>query len=166
MANVDYFLKIPGADGESTDKTKKGEIEILSWSWGETNDSTHESGTTGGSAGKSHLQDLTFTMRANKATPKLMQYCAQGEHITDEVVLTCRRAGKNPQDYMLIKMKPVYITSYQTGGSSGDIVPVDTMSLNFGAIKFEYKPQKEDGTLDAAVEGTWDVQKNDASYPG
>jgi hypothetical protein len=24
---------------------------------------------------------------------------------------------------------------------------VDTCSLNFGAIKFEYKPQKSDGTL-------------------
>jgi type VI protein secretion system component Hcp len=25
-----------------------------------------------------------------------------------------------------------------------DIVPVESFSLNFGAIKFEYKPQKED----------------------
>jgi hypothetical protein len=29
----------------------------------------------------------------------------------------------------------------------GDVVPVDQFSLNFGAIKFEYKPQKQDGTL-------------------
>jgi len=166
MANVDYFLKIPGAEGESTDKGHQNEIEILSWSWGESNASSHESGTTGGAAGKAHLQELVCTLRANKATPVLMQFCAEGTHVTDETVLTCRRAGKTPQDYFLIKMKPVYITSYQTGGSSGDVVPVDTISLNFGAVKFEYCPQKEDGSLDAAVEGAYDVQKNEANYPG
>jgi type VI secretion system secreted protein Hcp len=166
MAQVDYFLKIPGAEGESTDEGHQNEIELLSWSWGETNGASHESGTTGGGAGKAHMQDLTIVMRANKATPKLMQYCADGKHITEEVLLTCRRAGETPQDYFVIKMKPLYITSYQTGGSSGDVVPVDTLSLNFGAIKFEYKPQKEDGSLDAAVEGAWDQQKNKANYPG
>jgi type VI secretion system secreted protein Hcp len=166
MAQVDYFLKIPGIEGESTDSAHGGEIEILSWSWGESNASTHESGTTGGSAGKGHLQDMTCTLRASKATPKLMQYCADGKHITEETVLTCRRAGETPQDYLLIKMKPVYISSYQTGGSSGDIVPIDTVSLNFGAVKFEYCPQKEDGSLDAAIEGAFNVQTNEASYPG
>jgi len=49
---------------------------------------------------------------------------------------------KDQGQHLIIKMKPVYITSYQTGGSSGDDVPVDTFSLNFGAIKFEYEPQR------------------------
>ncbi len=39
-----------------------------------------------------------------------------------------------------IKMKPVYVTSYQTGGSSSDVVPVDQISLNFSKIEYEYKP--------------------------
>jgi type VI secretion system secreted protein Hcp len=164
MAQVDYFLKVPGVDGESTDENHGGEIELLSWSWGVTNAATHESGTTGGGAGKGHCQDITCTARASKATAKLMQYCADGKHIDDEVILTTRRAGETPQDYFLVKMKPVYITSYQTGGSSGDIVPVETFSLNFGAIKFEYCPQKEDGSLDSPIEGAWNVQKNTTSY--
>jgi type VI secretion system secreted protein Hcp len=166
MAQVDYFLKLPGIDGESTDSAHGGEIELLSWSWGVTNAAMHESGTTGGGAGKGHCQDITCTARASKATSKLMQYCADGAHITDECVLTTRRAGTEQQEYFFIKMKPVYITSYQTGGSSGDIVPVETFSLNFGAIKFEYKPQKEDGTLDAAIEGAWNVMDNTVNYPG
>jgi type VI secretion system secreted protein Hcp len=166
MAQVDYFLLLPGVEGESTDAAHAGEIELLSWSWGVSNAATHESGTTGGGAGKGHCQDITVTARSSKATATLMQFCADGKHITDECVLTCRRAGETPQDYMLIKMKPVYITSYQTGGSSGDVVPVETFSLNFGAIKFEYSPQKEDGSLDAAIEGAWNVCTNEASYPG
>ncbi len=42
-----------------------------------------------------------------------------------------------------IEMKDVYFTSYQTGGSSGDDVPTNQLSLNFAAIKFEYKPQND-----------------------
>ena len=35
-ASADYFLKIEGVDGESKDDKHKGEIEILSYSWGAT----------------------------------------------------------------------------------------------------------------------------------
>jgi type VI secretion system secreted protein Hcp len=36
MAAFDYFLKIDGIPGESTDSKHKDEIDVLSWSWGET----------------------------------------------------------------------------------------------------------------------------------
>ena len=44
------YLKLGGIKGESTDDKHKGQIEILSWSWGETN-ATHAGGG-GGGAGK------------------------------------------------------------------------------------------------------------------
>ena len=31
---VDYFLKLDGIQGESVDANHKDEIQILSWSWG------------------------------------------------------------------------------------------------------------------------------------
>ena len=161
MAHVDYFLKIPGVEGESTDEAHGGEIEISSWSWGEVNDTTIESGTSGGGAGRVVMQDFTFTMRMNKATPTLMIYCAGGTHIPGPVVLTTRRAGDKPQEYFFIRMKNVYVSSYQTGGSSGNIVPEDVVSLSFGEIEFGYKPQvSEKGDLGAEIKAGWDVQKN------
>ena len=36
MAANDYFLKLDGISGESTDSKHKGEIEVLSFSFGET----------------------------------------------------------------------------------------------------------------------------------
>ena len=33
-ADVDYFLKISGIQGESQDRTHRDEIEVRSWSWG------------------------------------------------------------------------------------------------------------------------------------
>ena len=35
MANVDYFLKLDGIDGESQDQKHKNEIDVMSFSWGE-----------------------------------------------------------------------------------------------------------------------------------
>ena len=34
---VDFFLKIDGIKGESLDEKNKEEIQVHSWSWGESN---------------------------------------------------------------------------------------------------------------------------------
>jgi type VI secretion system secreted protein Hcp len=158
MATVDYFLKIEGIDGESTDDKHKGEIDVASWSWGETQAGTgHEGGGHG--AGKVSIQDFHFTMHVSKASPKLLLACASGEHLSKSV-LTCRKAGKDQQEYLKITMSDTLVSSYQTGGSGGAVVPVDQVSLNFAKIEFEYKPQKADGTLDAPVKAGWDAKAN------
>jgi type VI secretion system secreted protein Hcp len=158
MAAVDYFLKLDGIDGESTDDKHKNEIDVESWSWGETNQGTHAGGG-GGGAGKVVMQDFHFVMKVNKATPKLMLACAQGQHIK-EAKLTCRKAGGDQQEYMTIKFADLLVSSYQTGGSSGDVVPSDQISMNFSKIEFEYKPQKPDGSLDAPVKAGYDLKLN------
>ena len=44
MAAVDYFLKVEGIDGESGDAKHKNEIDLESWSWGETQSGSHAFG--------------------------------------------------------------------------------------------------------------------------
>jgi type VI secretion system secreted protein Hcp len=158
MAAVDYYLKIDGIEGEATDDKHKNEIDIESWSWGETQSGTAGHGG-GGGAGKVSMQDFHFVMRVNKATPKLMLACATGQHIK-KADLTCRKAGGDQQEYMKITMSDLLVSSYQTGGSAGDVVPTDQISMNFSKIEFEYKPQKPDGTLDAPVKTGYDVKLN------
>ena len=158
MAAVDYFLKIDGIAGESTDDKHKTEIDVLSWSWGETNAGTHLGGG-GGGAGKVQMQDFHFVMTVNKATPKLMLACATGQHIKD-ALLTCRKAGTEQQEYLTIKFSDLLISSYQTGGSAGQVVPQDSISFNFSKIEFDYKEQKADGTLGAPVKAGYDLKLN------
>ena len=62
MATVDYFLKIDGIAGESRDDKQKDEIEIESFSWGETQTGSFAVGG-GAGAGKVSIQDFYFTMR-------------------------------------------------------------------------------------------------------
>ncbi|HEV8541841.1 MAG TPA: type VI secretion system tube protein Hcp, partial [Verrucomicrobiae bacterium] len=112
MAQVDYFLKIEGIEGESTDDKHKNEIDIESWSWGETNAGSHAFGG-GGGAGKVSMNDFSITMRVNKASPKLLLACANGEHIKS-ASLACRKAGKEQQEYLKIKFSDLLVSSYQT----------------------------------------------------
>ena len=159
MAAVDYFRKIDGIEGESHDSKHKNEIDLESWSWGETQSGTH-SGGGGGGAGKVHMQDFHFVMKINKASPKLMLACATGEHIK-KATLTCRKAGKEQQEFLKIEFDDLLVSSYQTGGSGhGDIVPTDQISLNYSKIHFEYKEQKPDGTLGGAVKAGYDLKAN------
>jgi type VI secretion system secreted protein Hcp len=156
-ASVDYFLKIDGIDGESADAKHKGQIEVLSFSWGVSNTGSSSAGG-GAGAGKVQFQDIHFTTKMNKASPKLMLACATGEHI-EEVFLTGQVSGKRGQQFLEIKMTDVLVSSYQTGGSSGDI-PTDSFSLNFAKIEFKYLPMNTNGTLGEPVTGGWDLKEN------
>ena len=62
MAQVDYFLKIEGVESESTDAKHKGEIELESFSWGETQSGTAGRGG-GAGAGKVQPQDFNFVKK-------------------------------------------------------------------------------------------------------
>ena len=159
MAQVDYFLKIEGIEGESKDHKHKNEIDLESWSWGETNSGTGHTGG-GGGGGKVQMQDFHFVMKMNKASPKLFLACANGEHLK-KAVLTCRKAGKDQQEYLVVTMSDNLVSSYQSGGSShGDIVPTDQISMNFSKIEFDYKMQNPDGSLGAGAKAGWDVKAN------
>jgi type VI secretion system secreted protein Hcp len=155
---VDYFLKIDGIPGESTDSKHKNEIDLLSWSWGESNSGSHAYGG-GGGAGKVSINDFSFTMNVNKASPKLFLSCANGSHIK-EALLVCRKAGKDQQEYLKIKFTDLLISSFQTGGSSGDVVPVESITFNFDKIEFSYAPQKKEGGLDSPVVHNWSQKEN------
>jgi len=160
MAAVDYFLKIATIEGESGDAKHKGEIDLESWSWGAAQSGGSAYGG-GGGAGKVSMQDFHFTMKVNKATPKLILACASGQHLPD-AVLTCRKAGGKQEEFLKYYFYDLLISSYQTGGSGGaDIIPTEQISFNYSKMKTEYKEQKADGTLGGAITAGWDLKKNE-----
>jgi type VI secretion system secreted protein Hcp len=159
MAAVDYFLKIEGVKGESGDSKHKEEIDVESWSWGETQAGTAGHGS-GSGAGKVKVQDFNFVKKVDKASPVLFLACANGTHYKS-AILTARKAGKEQQEYLTITMSDILITSFQVGGSGhSDVVPTDQISINFAKLEFQYKEQKSDGTLGAAVKHGYDFFKN------
>lgn len=154
---VDYFIKIEGVKGEATDSKHKEEIDVLSWSWGVQCLGT--AGYGGGQgAGKANFQDLTFVHRIDKASPRLAQACAIGEHIKS-AQFVARKAGKEQQEYMIWKFKDLLISSVQPGGSAQEDLPTETVTLNYSHVEYEYKPQKADGTLEGGIKFTYDLKQ-------
>jgi type VI secretion system secreted protein Hcp len=152
----DIFAKLGDIKGESLDDKHKGEVEVLSWSWGVTNAVTLPG--TGAGAGKAKFQDFSFTHKIDKASPVLMQACATGVHLK-EATITHRKPGKGQQEFLIIKMNDVIITAL-TDADSSDGGSTETVSLVFAKVDVEYKPQKADGSLDAGIHFKYDLKAN------
>jgi type VI secretion system secreted protein Hcp len=153
----EFFLKMTNIPGESQDQTHKDEIDVLAWSWGMSQSGSFHVGG-GGGAGKVDVQDMSITKYIDKSSTDLMLHVANGAHIP-EAVLTVRKAGGDPVDYLVIEMKKVLVTSVSTGGSGGEDRLTENLSLNFAEVKVTYTEQKSDGT---GVEHSfhWDIANN------
>jgi type VI secretion system secreted protein Hcp len=155
---VDYFLKIDGIEGESQDSKHKNEIQVLSFHFGGTNPCSIGVGT-GHNPSKVHMEDVHFEMPVNKASPKLLLACANGEHIKT-ALLTCRKAGKEQQEYLKFKFEDLFVSSYNISGKPGaDNLPTDTFSLNFGKFSVDYKTQDAKGMLSGGAKIDYDLTK-------
>ena len=153
----DIFARIGDIKGESIDDKHKDEIEILSWSWGVTNAGTMAHGG-GGGEGKANFHDLSFTHKIDKASPLLLKACATGQHLK-EATITRRKAGKGQQEFLVIKMNDVLVTSVADSDDSGGGL-MESVTLAFAKVDLEYRPQKPDGSLDAGLHFKYDLKTN------
>lgn len=154
----DIFLKIDGIDGESPDASHKNEIEVASWSWRVSQQSSMHAGS-GGGAGKATVEDLTFDHSVDRASPNLMKYCLTGKHI-DQAVLTVRKAGGNPLEYLKITMSDVLVTHVSPAGSNSDNGIREQVRLSFAKVKQEYVVQNAQGGSGGAVTASYDIKGN------
>jgi type VI secretion system secreted protein Hcp len=154
---VDYFLKPDGIPGESTDAKHKGEIDVLAFSWGVSQAGSSGRGV-GVSAGKAIFEDLLVVARTSKASPKLWQACATGQHLKT-AVLTCRKAGKTPLEFLKITLTDVTITSYEID-SSDEELPLDQVALAFAKVETEFISVDSKGKAQPPVTTGWDLKKN------
>ena len=153
----DIFAKIGDIKGESVDSKHKDEIELLTWSWGVSRAGGAGSGS-GAGAGKARFNDLSFTHKIDKASPLLLKACATGQHLK-EATITRRKAGKGQQEFLVIKMNDVLVTSVADSDDSGG-GPMESVTLAFAKVDLEYRPQKPDGSLDAGLHFKYDLKTN------
>ncbi|MCC7200320.1 MAG: type VI secretion system tube protein Hcp [Gammaproteobacteria bacterium] len=155
---MDMFIKIGELAGESGDSVHKDSIDVLAWSWGLSNSGSAHSGG-GAGAGKVNVQDLSFTKWVDRSSPELMLACANGKHF-DKALLTLRKAGEKPVEYLKLNLEDLMITSLSTGGSGGEDRLTENVTLSFAKYKIEYTPQKKDGSADKVVRTGWDIKAN------
>ncbi len=155
----DIFIKMTGIEGESLDSAHKNEVDVLSWQWKVYQEANMHTGS-GGGAGKATVQDLEFLHFIDKASPNLLKYCLTGKHIP-EVVLTVRKAGGEPIEYLKITMSDVIVTMVAPYGQSDDDARIkETIRLSFAKVKQEYNVQNAQGGSAGAVTASYDIKGN------
>jgi type VI secretion system secreted protein Hcp len=150
---TDTHIKFDGVEGESTHKDHKGEIELLSWSWG-----VHQPpGPAGGGQGrgKASPSDFQFQHLYDKASPVLAKFCASGKHFAT-AKLTARKAGEGQKDFLVVTMKEVFITNVNPGGGSGGDIH-EMVTCSYKDIEFAYKAQDDKGGLGGEVKFGWNI---------
>jgi type VI secretion system secreted protein Hcp len=155
----DAFLKIDGIEGETTRRDHKGEIEILSFSWGVSNPATIGAGGGGGS-GKASVSSFNVMRVTDKASPLLFQACCTGLHIPKAEARFYKAGGDEAVPYLLYEFEKVFIESVQWSGSSGgDDRPTESLTLAFGKVQVTYTPQTDTGAKGSAVVGSWNLME-------
>ena len=157
----DMFLEIQDIPGESTDDKHKNWIEILSFSGGVTQ-AVAGAASTGGarSAQRCDHSDFSFMKTLDKATPKLALACSVGTHIPKVVLELCRATG-DKQLYYKLTMTDVLVTSAQVSGSSGGDIPMESVSMNYAKIEWEYtETDHKTGKKGGTTKTHWDLATN------
>lgn len=157
---ADIFVKIDGIPGESTDSEHKEWIEALTFNHGITQPaSASATSAGGGTTARCDHQDFSITKFIDKASPKLYELCSSGKHMKDITIELLRASGDKRVKYMEVKMEQCIISHVSPGG--GTDFPTESVSFNYGKIKWTYTQQKrEDGSQAGQTTGGWSLVEN------
>ena len=153
---MDHYMKFDGVVGESLNKDHKGEIDVLSWSWG-LSSSTAPTTSGRSRAGRATPEHFTFTHVYDKASPVLASIAAAGRHVK-QAWLTSRNTGAGAKDFLKVSMADVVITGVHQQGDADGIT--EMVSASVGHITFEYRQTDAKGGLGGTVAFDWDIVKN------
>lgn len=153
------YLKLDGVDGEAKDTKHTSEMEIMSFSFGVSNQGSGAIGV-GSGASKARVNDLTVTKYVDKASPGLFQNCCIGKSFGSAKLTVRKAGGTDPVEYLVYDMDEVFITNVSTSGSDGGGIATESISLNFAKITMTYTEQNADGSAGAATPKWYSVKEH------
>jgi len=157
----DHFLKIEGIEGECLRTGLENWIEIESFNFAASQTAT--GGFGGGQTGAARVsfQDLSFSKRMDKSSPKLIQSMFKGQ-VFDKATVVSRRTGLKdgkPVRYLVWELEQVLVSGHSFGGSSSGEIPNESVSLRFEVEKMHYR-EVVDGQPQGPISAGWNAKKN------
>src|SRR5262245_53587801 len=129
----DAFLKLDGIEGESTDHKHKGEIAVLSFSWGVSNPTSIGSATGGAGAGKIKFNEFAIVKHMDTASPLIFEKICEGSRVPNgHFTLTDRATGLA---FYKIHFEDVFISSAQPASSPGGNSALEAVSFAFASVE-------------------------------
>jgi type VI secretion system secreted protein Hcp len=162
MADIYAFLDLEGIPGEAQDSKYDKKIELQSFSWGASNNSSYTSGT-GSGIGKGQVQDISISKFTCSASLKLLERAVSGKPIPKGKLTLLKLAGETKIPYFEAELENVVVTSFHISASGGGQLPMESATLHFVKVKSHYKPQSNVGDAQGPIEFGWDLQKNESA---
>ena len=158
---ADMFMKVEGPDlaGESIDGAHGGDVEIISWAYGMSQEDSSSEGT-GSSVGKTLYDSVDVVKFADKSSAGLSKYCSSGEHFDKVTIYTRKAGGAEPLEYYILNLEHVLITNFQVdAGEDGRVR--ESLSMKCGKFKVQYQAQDSQGVADGGqITYGWDITAN------
>lgn len=139
---IEIFLHLGDIKGESTDSTHKDWIEVLSYSHGAAAPAASEAQQSRSSG----PGEIVITKPIDISSPKLYELCSSGKHIPKVTLDVMRARGEKPEsaemsEVVISKISPGVSAHDKTAGGKSEF-PTESVSLNYGTIKWTYTQQK------------------------
>jgi len=162
--SIDCYMNIDGKSvkGESIQKNHTDEIELFNWTWGAHNSSCTVG--SGSAVGKGTPGMITVSKRYDRSSTVLAKSCASGTHFKEVILSMDKASGKDDgqQVFMKVTLNEVYISDINVSATKGGDV-LENVTMSYGKFKVEYSPQKTDGSLETAVQFSWDTRSTEAT---
>jgi type VI secretion system secreted protein Hcp len=170
--SLEIFLRLDGIDGESTVVGHEKETLVLSYEQGIDRPAAPPMGGGAGS-GRANFSAVRFRKPVDVGSIPILLACATGTHIKD-ARFAFRKAGTG-FDFYKVTLEDVAVVSVVQRAGIGEQYPLlfatlkagddgagllDEIALAYTKIRWEYVPQKADGSLGSPIKGGWDVQMN------
>jgi type VI protein secretion system component Hcp len=157
-----FFLKIAEIKGDARAKGHESEVELTSWSWGETQSVfPSETRKSGGSVA---MRDFQFSAVTGAASSQFLLHCASAKRLKSAIITGEKDTpgSSSRHTYLTITLSNVVIGSYDIEGAPGATLPVDRVTLKFTKIEFTFVALKPDGTPGGNFTCSWDLALNTA----
>lgn len=149
----------PDIPGTSTLKDYEKQIELLSFSHGVAMQITGDISNTERTSGKPNHQDFTVTKYLDQSSPKFNEACCKGDNFSEVKVVVARNDKGAVLKLIEYTLKNVVVSSVSIGGGGGD-KPVETLTMNYNHITWDFHHQKSEGSEGGHVDTKWDLAKN------
>ena len=148
-------MQVSGITGDSRIEGKKDWIDLYSYQQGMATSVTLGTGTGGPVVSKPVHSDITLSKNLDRSSVPIALKLNTGTKFAT-VVIEFLTSGSTPKTYYRITLSDAYFTSLST--SSGGDQPVESVSIFYSKIMWEYFPNDPSGVPGTTpVKGEWNV---------
>ena len=155
MAAFDYFLRIDGIPGESTDAKHKGEIDVLSFSWGEPRPRRRRRRRRRRGQGRHGPLNVTAHVEGEPAAAAGVR---AGQAPQERGADRAQGAARRRLEFLTFSLSDVLVSAYQVGGRD-DRAAARLDLARLRADQVEYRSRRPT-VVGAVTKAGWDVKAN------